>query len=434
MTSQGFDGLGGPDGAGGEASQGADATAAEEVARYAAEVRAELADLPAEESAELLEDLEDHLREVAAEDAGVLRERLGEPAAYAAELRESAGLPPRSKGAGPRGRLGGTARLRPERSLVELVDAAERRVRATRFGTETLAFLPTLRPAWWVLRAWIAVRFVEVLTAEGGNNRPLHIVGYLGNSQLFGFVLLVAAIVASVWLGKQGPLLGRRRVMLLGGQTLLVLFALLTWAKADDGGYYDGNPVSFAASAPAGPVVNGRPLTNLSVYDKDGHLLTGVFVYDQDGNPVNALEQHNYGTASSSATWLDPNRIFVENMYPRETVVRVQGDSGGDWQTVPMDGPPVQRAVPKPVTHVPGGPDDCQGITDIQTGPVQNLMCEGLPAAAAPSGAASPTATATPTSGPATPTTTPQPPTTPAPSASTASAPPSTPAPATSSP
>ncbi|MFD0638102.1 hypothetical protein ACFQ9X_47685 [Catenulispora yoronensis] len=78
----------------------------DEVAAYAAEVRAQLVDLPPADSAELLEDLEDHLREVAAEDVGALRERLGAPATYARELRQAAGLP------GP-GRPGQPPRPRP---------------------------------------------------------------------------------------------------------------------------------------------------------------------------------------------------------------------------------------------------------------------------------------------------------------------------------
>lgn len=68
--------------------------------RYAREVRAALADLPESEVTELGEDLDGHLAEVEAElgadaahDAFVAR--LGPPAAYAAELRQAAGLPPR---------------------------------------------------------------------------------------------------------------------------------------------------------------------------------------------------------------------------------------------------------------------------------------------------------------------------------------------------
>ena len=69
---------------------------ADDVTSYAAEVRAQLADLPAVEADVLLEDLEQHLAEVAAEGDGTLVDRLGPPEAYAAELRAaySAGHPP----------------------------------------------------------------------------------------------------------------------------------------------------------------------------------------------------------------------------------------------------------------------------------------------------------------------------------------------------
>ena len=59
----------------------------DDVGSYAAAVRAALGELSAEESADLLEDLESHLAEVAAESDAPLRERLGPPEAYAAELR-----------------------------------------------------------------------------------------------------------------------------------------------------------------------------------------------------------------------------------------------------------------------------------------------------------------------------------------------------------
>ena len=76
-----------------------------DVARYATAVRAAFADLPGPERELLLEDLEDHLQEVAAEAGGPLAERLGEPEDYAAELRASAGLPApgAGRGAGPGG-------------------------------------------------------------------------------------------------------------------------------------------------------------------------------------------------------------------------------------------------------------------------------------------------------------------------------------------
>ena len=76
MSSQGFEGVDG-EGPGGRSAAESFGRPDGEVAGYAAEVRAQFADLSEAEVAELLEDLEDHLREVAAEDAGTLRERLG---------------------------------------------------------------------------------------------------------------------------------------------------------------------------------------------------------------------------------------------------------------------------------------------------------------------------------------------------------------------
>src|ERR1700682_69232 len=64
---------------------------ANDIATYAASVRAALSDLPPEQSEILLEDLEDHLREVAAEAGGPLTERLGPPEQYAQELRAAYG-------------------------------------------------------------------------------------------------------------------------------------------------------------------------------------------------------------------------------------------------------------------------------------------------------------------------------------------------------
>src|SRR5437879_11711511 len=64
---------------------------ASDVAAYAASVRAALSNLPRDQSEVLLEDLEDHLREVVAEAEGPLAERLGPPEHYAQELRTAYG-------------------------------------------------------------------------------------------------------------------------------------------------------------------------------------------------------------------------------------------------------------------------------------------------------------------------------------------------------
>src|SRR5712692_6231268 len=64
---------------------------ADDVATYASSVRAALSDLPPDQAEVLLEDLEDHLREVASEAGGPLAERLGPPEQYAQELRAAYG-------------------------------------------------------------------------------------------------------------------------------------------------------------------------------------------------------------------------------------------------------------------------------------------------------------------------------------------------------
>src|SRR5512142_886760 len=78
----------------------------EEIARYLDGVRAALLDLPPEVREELLEDLLAHLTEVAAESSEPLVDRLGEPSAYAAELRASAGVEAAATGNTSRSLLG----------------------------------------------------------------------------------------------------------------------------------------------------------------------------------------------------------------------------------------------------------------------------------------------------------------------------------------
>ena len=75
-------------------------------ATYVDAVRTALADLPADDLAEIVEDVRDHVEQVSAElgaeaTAAALEERLGTPAVYAAELRSAAGYPPGPGDVGP---------------------------------------------------------------------------------------------------------------------------------------------------------------------------------------------------------------------------------------------------------------------------------------------------------------------------------------------
>src|SRR5947208_9576558 len=75
----------------GGAQQMPDSSQANDVASYASAVRAALAPLPEAQRESLLEDLENHLAEVAGESDVPLEARLGRPEDYAAELRSAYG-------------------------------------------------------------------------------------------------------------------------------------------------------------------------------------------------------------------------------------------------------------------------------------------------------------------------------------------------------
>src|SRR5438094_656122 len=76
-----------------------------DVASYASAVRAALGALPDTERESLLEDLENHLAEVASESGLSLQERLGKPEDYAAELRSAYGAGNDASSSGRHGSL-----------------------------------------------------------------------------------------------------------------------------------------------------------------------------------------------------------------------------------------------------------------------------------------------------------------------------------------
>jgi hypothetical protein len=132
----------------------------DEVARYAAAVRSALSDLPETARTELVEDLENHLREVLAEAGGSPTERFGTPAAYSAELRASAGL----ENLMPR-------RLRARTVVgkswpVRVLGRAYAAARDHPFGRAMRHFLLSLRPAWWVLRGYLAVQLLSPFAGD----------------------------------------------------------------------------------------------------------------------------------------------------------------------------------------------------------------------------------------------------------------------------
>jgi hypothetical protein len=132
-------------------------TGPDEIVAYVEGVRQALADLPEATRQELLEDLPEHLAEVRAEAQGTLLERLGTPAAYAAELRATAGF----VGGFPDPPTDRWASLHEVRdNTMTLLRQADDRIGPVIGYPKASDFLVLLRPAWWVLRGYLAAMAV----------------------------------------------------------------------------------------------------------------------------------------------------------------------------------------------------------------------------------------------------------------------------------
>jgi hypothetical protein len=252
-------------------------TAQDEIAEYVAGVREALADLPEATREELLEDLPEHLAEVRAEGSGTLFERLGTPSAYAAELRATAGFvggfpdPPPSKWVTP-------AEIRAK--VMPVLDRADVKVGPLIGYHRASEFLMLLRPAWWVLRGYLAAMALAMILDDSTGD--LGLLPRVGGSDIIAFVLLALGIAGSIFLGKRGFQLSQwPRYALYSATTVLVIFGLATFSTADsnvrDPGFngvssYQDNPYNDA--------------NDLFVYDETGRLVQNARIFDQNGAPV----------------------------------------------------------------------------------------------------------------------------------------------------
>ncbi|MCW2940193.1 MAG: hypothetical protein JWN00_3178 [Actinomycetia bacterium] len=232
----------------------------EEIASYAQQVRESLAGIPAPDRDELVEDLEDHLAEVAAESGEPLTARLGTPAAYAAELRAAYGA---ESGKGGRS-----------------VRTAARDAAGGLERSRAWALLRELRPVWWVVRAWLASMFLWYFTEGRVHTRP--------EGPLDWAVLLVL-LVASAQIGVQtrdGGLKGALRLGLGAVNVISVFGALIYFALYATFGFSDN--VTYAQPPPDAvslPTTSQGDVTNLIPYSADGKPLSGILLYDQNGHP-----------------------------------------------------------------------------------------------------------------------------------------------------
>jgi len=259
----------------------------------------------------------------------------------------------------------------------------EQRIRATDVGRVVLDFLPSLIPAWWVFRAWVLVRALEVWTGYGDIWSQYSLIPKVHDSRLMGFVALSVAIPASVYVGQRGMPPGWRRRVVQISEGALAVFAFgivvtgLANANRDSGGnpYQVGYAQVFDTK---GLNENGRQIVNLWVYDKDGKRLDGVYIYDQDGQPVSATPPGmSYGGDIDGGAWVDADGQLITNRYPRQ-VLRGQGDLGGSGHYIP---------VPPPAVNPPKG---VHQASDPQPAPSTSPTASPPSASSTPQGSAPP--------------------------------------------
>ena len=266
---------------------------AEGVGAYVRAVRAELADLPTEDLDDLTGGMEADLSELAAESGGDLVGRLGPPMQYAAELRSAAGLPER---------MTGPVRRRP------LTDALTHfRASLTMFTSQrpwlrsATAYLATLRPAWWLIRGYLAAWALWSLL---GGMRGLRPHGVLE------LAMALVAIVVSIQLSRgwlrQWPGL---RGLLMVANAVAVVVALLALTSGVTSGETDFSTVDLRP--PPGVALDGAQVSNIYAYGPDGRRLTGVRLFAQDGRPLKASQSSVDANGRSVSTDVNGNPLAV---------------------------------------------------------------------------------------------------------------------------
>lgn len=248
------------------------------LADFLTAVRTELSDLSVEERAEITDGLEADLAELIAERGPGA---LGDPVAYARELRSAAGIP-------ERGSMAKSPRSLGQR-VTALLDRSHAFVEAQidRLPGDPQPVLDWLRPAWWLARGMAVGGLWAVVTGSFGLESWL--VGVLG-------------AIASIQLGRGRYWPGGRRSLgprltLLGINAVALLAIGISigelgnvqysdWQRGYDSAWSDAQEGAGVAPDSAGVYSRGYSVTQIFPYDASGRPLVGVQLFDQRGKPI----------------------------------------------------------------------------------------------------------------------------------------------------
>ncbi|QTE28982.1 hypothetical protein [Pengzhenrongella sicca] len=342
------------------------------VSAYAAAVRAHLADLSPEQVDDLTDGLEADLAEAledprgpvatgeipigrpsdtgAGRDAIIdLTQRFGPAAAYAAELRSAAGVEPAQARPRRRPLLDGAAGLRGR--AARWAAAATQPLRTSPTGRALVGFAASLRPLWWVLRAWVL--FAALLT---GSASLIQVDQPFVPRTTATWLLLGLLVLASVQVGRG---IGRRRRWtrrgLAGVNVAAVVLALPMLAAFDTAVHHrlastGAYPVYIQGPATSTPpengvFVDGMQVSNLFVYDAAGEPLSQVQIFDDRGRPVRTT--YDNGVDSWSLPGVADPWMFTPSL---------DTDGRTRWNVYPLSGRPASElaitpgfALPEPI-------------------------------------------------------------------------------------
>ncbi|GCD19263.1 hypothetical protein ACFO3K_03270 [Cellulomonas algicola] len=260
-----------------------------DVAQYAAAVRQHLAGLTPEQVEDLTDDLELDLQDALDDDRRVghgrtLADLLGTPEAYATDLRTAAGLdapaPQRAR------RPVRDALIWPVRRGRELGRRVLATLRQHAWWSPVESFALSLRPVWWVARAWVVYVLVVALLVGGYQWVP---------HTAWTWLLLGAAVVASVQWGRGSWVASRRTrwmPLVANAVAVVAILPVLSTLQSDvrTARWYPttsaGTAVEYRDQMVDGVVVDGVQVSNLFVYDAEGNPLSDVQIFDDRGRPV----------------------------------------------------------------------------------------------------------------------------------------------------
>lgn len=258
------------------------------ISAFAAAVRAELADLPADDVDELVDGLEADLSEQASESPDF---SVPDAAAYAAELRSAAGFAERSADAAP-------PRVPLRTRVAAALGSASTAVRSTRVGGWLLDFFAALRPVWWIARGWALFAMLSPLA--GVNNR---VVGFPAQNAGLWLLLLALILLSVQWgRGRWAPFAWLRVIrIIVSVVTAIALPFLITGAVASTRSLLDYPSVEYIDNTQPGLTLDGERVRNLFAYDSEGKPLTDVQLFDQNGRPLTTVG----GSVPPNAKWDD---------------------------------------------------------------------------------------------------------------------------------